>query len=320
MSAAHVERGGARRRSRRRARARYYLLVLAFMSPWLVGFCAFFAYPMLTSLYFSFTHYDLLSEPRFIGLNNYRYMLRSDPFFWPAVKNTLWMIAFGLPIRLVWAIATALLLTQRARGMRVYRTLYYLPTMVPPVAGALTFTFLLNPELGPIDRLLGALGVGQPLWFLDPSWSKPALVILSLWGVGAAMIIFLAGLLDVPRTLYEAAFIDGAGALARFRHVTLPLISPVIFFSLVIGLINSFQLFTEAYVAGNASSGQHDNLGEPQGSLMFYAIYLYQRGFRQLEMGYASALAWVLFLATMACTLLLMKTSDRWVHTQGSLR
>jgi multiple sugar transport system permease protein len=299
---------------------RYGLLVVSFMSPWIVGFLAFFLYPMLTSLYFSFTHYDLLSEPRWIGLDNYRYLFTTDPSFWPAVRNTLWLIVVGLPIRLAWAIATAMLLTLKARGMRTYRTLYFLPSMVPPVAAALTFTFLLNPELGPVNRVLGAFGIPQPLWFLDPAWSKPALVILALWGVGDAMIVFLAGLLDVPQTLYEAARIDGAGPVARFRHITLPMISPVIFFSLVVGLINGFQAFTEAYVAGNTSSGQTDNLGEPQGSLLLYALYLYKQAFRSLNMGYASAMAWVLFAATMLCTILLMKTSDRWVHGQGGLR
>jgi multiple sugar transport system permease protein len=295
-------------------------MVVAFLSPWIIGFAGFFLYPMITSLYFSFTHYDLLSEPRWIGLDNYRFMLSKDPFFWPAVRNTLWMVAIALPLRLVWALATALLLTRKARGIRVYRTLYYLPTMVPPVAAALAFTFLLNPDLGPVDRALASFGIDPPLWFLDPTWAKPALVLLSLWGVGDTMIVFLAGLLDVPRTLYEAALIDGAGAWARFRHITLPTISPVIFFSLVIGLINTFQIFTEAYVAGNTSSGQSDTLGEPQGSLLFYSLYLYQRAFRSLQMGYASALAWVLFGATMLATVALMKTSERWVHTQGGLR
>jgi multiple sugar transport system permease protein len=204
------------------------------------------------------------------------------------------------------------------RGQRFYRTLYYLPTLVPPVAGALAFTYLLNPDLGPVNGLLSHVGISGPLWFFDPSWSKPALVLLSLWGAGDAMIVYLAGLLDVPRTQIEAAKIDGANALRRYWHVTLPSISPVIFFTLVTGLIWTFQTFTEAYVAGNTTSGQKDTLGEPQGSLLFYAIWLYQQGFRYFNMGYASALAWVLFGATMLCTLVLIKSSERWVHVEGN--
>jgi multiple sugar transport system permease protein len=303
-------------RRRRRKRTRTYGLAFLFLSPWIVGFLLFLLYPMVASLYFSFTHYDLLSSPRWIGLANYKYMVRDDPFFWQAVRNTAWMVVIGLPLRLFWALLTATLLTQRVSGQRFYRTLYYLPTMVPPVAAALAY--LLNPDLGPVNGLLSHVGVGGPLWFFDPSWSKPALVLLSLWGAGDAMIVYLAGLLDVPGTQIEAARIDGANALRRYWHVTLPSISPVIFFTLVTGLIWTFQTFTEAYVAGNTTSGQKDTLGEPQGSLLFYAIWLYQQGFRYFNMGYASAMAWVLFGATMLCTLVLIKSSERWVHVEGN--
>jgi multiple sugar transport system permease protein len=303
---------------RRRRRTRSYGLALLFLSPWIVGFVVFLLYPMAASLYFSFTHYDLLSSPRWIGTRNYEYMVEDDPFFWQAVRNTAWMVVVGLPLRLLWALFTATLLTQRVGGQRFYRTLYYLPTMVPPVAAALAFTYLLNPDLGPVNGLLTHVGIGAPLWFFDPSWSKPALVLLSLWGAGDAMIVYLAGLLDVPRQQLEAATIDGAGPVRRYWHVTLPAISPVIFFTLVTGLIWTFQTFTEAYVASNTTSGQKDTLGEPQGSLLFYAVWLYQQGFRYFNMGYASALAWVLFGATMVCTLVLIKSSDRWVHTEGA--
>ena len=305
-------------RRRRRKRTRTYGLAFLFLSPWIVGFLLFLLYPMVASLYFSFTHYDLLSSPRWIGLANYKYMVQDDPFFWQAVRNTAWMVVIGLPLRLFWALLTATLLTQRVSGQRFYRTLYYLPTMVPPVAAALAFTYLLNPDLGPVNGLLAHVGIGGPLWFFDPSWSKPALVLLSLWGAGDAMIVYLAGLLDVPKTQIEAARIDGANALRRYWHVTLPSISPVIFFTLVTGLIWTFQTFTEAYVAGNTTSGQKDTLGEPQGSLLFYAIWLYQQGFRYFNMGYASAMAWVLFGATMLCTLVLIKSSERWVHVEGN--
>jgi multiple sugar transport system permease protein len=212
------------------------------------------------------------------------------------------------------------MLTQRVSGQRYYRTLYYFPVMVPPVAAALAFTYLLNPDIGPVNGVLSRFGIEGPLWFFDPAWSKPALVLLALWGVGDAMIIYLAGLLDVPATQIEAAKIDGANALRRYWHVTLPSLSPVIFFTVVTGLIWTFQTFTEAYVASNTTSGQKETLGEPQGSLLFYAVWLYQQGFRYFNMGYASALAWVLFGATMVCTLILIKTSERWVHVQGDIR
>jgi len=318
VAATAISPAAARARRRRRRRTRTYGLAFLFLSPWIVGFLLFLVYPMVASLYFSFTHYDLLNSPRWIGLANYKYMLENDPFFWQAVRNTAWMIVIGLPLRLFWALMTATLLTMKVSGQRYYRTLYYLPTMVPPVAAALAFTYLLNPDLGPVNGVLAHLGIPGPLWFFDPSWSKPALVLLSLWGAGDAMIIYLAGLLDVPQTQIEAAKIDGANAVRRYWHVTLPSISPVIFFTLVTGLIWTFQRFTEAYVAGNTTSGQKDTLGEPQGSLLFYAIWLYQQGFRYFNMGYASALAWVLFGATMLCTLVLIKSSERWVHVEGN--
>jgi multiple sugar transport system permease protein len=197
----------------------------------------------------------------------------------------------------------------------VYRTIFFLPTMVPVVAAALGFKFLLNPA-GPIDSFLKLVHAPRPLWFQDPTWAKPGLVLLGLWGVGNVMIIFLAALLDVPRQLYEAADIEGANPWQRFRHVTLPMMSPVVFFALVTGVIYGFQYFTEAYIA----SGGQGSLGNPQGSLLFYPTWLYQQGFSYFHMGYASALAWVLFVITMACTLVLIRTSRRWVHYQGGFR
>jgi multiple sugar transport system permease protein len=200
----------------------------------------------------------------------------------------------------------------------VYRTIFFLPYMVPVVAAALGFVFLLNPS-GPVNRILGALHLPQPLWFQDPRFSKPALVLLSLWAVGDLMIIFLAGLLDVPSHLYEAADIEGASGWQKFRYITIPTISPVIFFALLIGVIGGLQYFTQGYVASSTTS-TGTQLGDPQGSLLFYTIWLYQQGFSSFHMGYAAALAWVLFLATLACTVALIKTSSRWVHYQGGIR
>jgi len=281
---------------------------------------------MFASLYYSFTNYDLLSAPRFVGLENYTFMFTKDPQFWQAMRNTLWIIAVGLPLEISFAMLTAILLTRPRRGHRVYRTVYFLPTLAPPVAAALAFVFILNPSFGPVNQILKGLGVDHPpLWFFDPSTSKWGLVFLGLWGVGQTMIIFLAGLLDMPAHLYEAADIEGAGRWQKFRYVTLPMMSPVIFFSLVIGVIYGFQYFTQAYVAsfavaGSAQSSAAVNVGSPQGSLLFYSLYLYVKGFSNFRMGYASAMAWVLFLITMACTAILIKTSRRWVHYQGGFR
>jgi multiple sugar transport system permease protein len=289
-------------------------VVLLFLSPWLIGFAVFYVYPMLASLYFSFTRYDIVSTPRWTGLSNYRFMF-DDPLFWQSMRNTVWMILVATPIQIVFAIGCAMVLTRPRRGVGVYRTIFFLPTMVPVVAAALGFLFMLNPA-GPIDHLLGFLHVPRPLWFQDPKFAKPGLVLLGVWGIGNTMIIFLAALLDVPRQLYEAADIEGAGPWQRFRHVTLPMISPVIFFALVTGVIYGFQYFTEAYLAAGGSG----ELGNPQGSLRFYPIYLYEQGFQSFHMGYASALAWVLFIIIMVCTLVVIRSSRRWVHYQGGFR
>lgn len=293
------------------------------MSPWIAGFCFLILYPMLSSLYFSFTKYALLSAPEWIGLENYRLLFTRDPFFWLAIRNTVWIIAIGVPLRIAFAIFTAWLLTRPQRGSRVYRTLYFLPSMAPPAAAALAFVVVFNPRFGPVNQILGAFGVDEPpLWFYGPGSSKWGLVLLALWGVGDAMIIFLAGLLDVPRHLYEAADIEGASGRQKFLHITLPMISPVIFFSLVIGVIYGFQLFTQAYVVALAVSGSSvadaaQGLGTPQGSMLFFSVYLFEQGFLSFRMGYASALAWVLFFIAMVCTLALIKGSRRWVHYQG---
>jgi multiple sugar transport system permease protein len=302
---------------------RRYLTVALFMSPWIIGFSAFILYPALASLYYSFTNYDLLSAPEFVGLDNYRFMFTKDPQFWQAMRNTLWMIGVGVPLSMLVALGTAMMLTRPRRGVKAYRTIYFLPTMAPPVAAALAFFVIFNPATGPVNQLLSGIGIkNPPLWFYDPFWSKWGLLFLSLWVVGQTMIIYLAGLLDVPRQLYEAADIEGASPWQRFRHVTLPSLSPVLFFTLVIGVIAGFQYFTQAYVASFAVSGQATEeaaaaVGSPQGSLLFYSIYLYLKGFSDFRMGYASAMGWMLLLFTLACTWLLIRTSRHWVHYQA---
>ena len=293
------------------------------MSPWIIGFSVFILYPALASLYYSFTNYDLLSTPSFVGLDNYRFMFTKDPQFWQAMRNTIWMICVGVPLSMLVALGTAMLLTRPRRGMKAYRTILFLPTMAPPVAAALAFFVIFNPATGPVNQLLSGIGIkNPPLWFYDPFWSKWGLLFLSLWVVGQTMIIYLAGLLDVPRQLYEAADIEGASPWQKFRHVTFPSLSPVLFFTLVIAVIAGFQYFTQAYVASFAVSGQATEeasaaVGSPQGSLLFYSIYLYLKGFSDFRMGYASAMAWMLLLLTLACTALLIRSSRHWVHYQA---
>jgi multiple sugar transport system permease protein len=302
---------------------RRYTTVVLFMSPWIIGFSVFILYPALASLYYSFTNYDLLSTPSFVGLDNYRFMFTKDPQFWQAMRNTIWMICVGVPLSMLVALGTAMLLTRPRRGVKAYRTILFLPTMAPPVAAALAFFVIFNPATGPVNQLLSGIGIkNPPLWFYDPFWSKWGLLFLSLWVVGQTMIIYLAGLLDVPRQLYEAADIEGASPWQRFRHVTFPSLSPVLFFTLVIAVIAGFQYFTQAYVASFAVSGQATEeasaaVGSPQGSLLFYSIYLYLKGFSDFRMGYASAMAWMLLLLTLACTALLIRSSRHWVHYQA---
>jgi multiple sugar transport system permease protein len=313
-----------RRRARSKAQWRRRFTVLAFMSPWLVGFSVFVAYPLVATVYFSFTHYDLLSPARWIGFANYEYMFSQDRQIWPAVKNTLWLVVIMVPLKVMFAFGVALMLTRARRGIGVFRAVFYLPALAPPVAATLGFVYLLNPATGPVNAVLGVVGIEGPLWFNDPTWSKPALTLLLLWGVGNTMIIFLAALVDVPRHLYESAELDGAGPLQRLRWVTLPAISPVILFAVVIGTIEALQLFTQAYVAaaiaaGSASSAgdPSNDLGYPEDSTLFYPVLLYQQGFRFFNMGYAAAMAVLLLVVSFAICMLILRNSRRWVHYAG---
>jgi multiple sugar transport system permease protein len=316
-----------RRRARRHATWRRRGLVFLFMSPWIAGFGVFFGYPLVMSAYLSLNHYDLLSAPRWVGLANYRYLFNGDPLVWPAAKNTLWLIAFMVPTQVLFAFGVAQMVARARRGVGLFRTIFYLPALAPPVAATLGFVYILNPATGPVNSVLGHLGISGPLWFNSPSWSKPSLVLLGLWGVGNTMIIFLAAIIDVPRHLHESAELDGAGPLRRLVYVTLPTISPVILFAVVIGVIDAMQYFTQAYVAADIASGSASNaaagatnLGYPQDSTLFYPVLLYQQGFRYFNMGYASAMAVVLLAVALAFVLLIVRHSRRWVHYQGAVR
>jgi len=313
-----AERAAASRLAKRRADRRRRLTVLSFMSPWIIGFTVFFGYPLVTTAYLSYTHYDLLSSPRWVGLANYRFMGK-DPNFWPGVRNTLWMIVIAMPITVLFAFCVALTVSKAKRGAGFLRTVFYLPTLAPPVAATLGFVFLFNARTGPVNEILGWLHLPQPLWFDDPHLAKPVLTLLGMWGVGTVMIIFLASLLDVPTQLYEAAELDGANAWQRLVHVTLPSISPVILFAVVTGIIDALQYFTQGYVAGTVAGGgdsgvgSGSSLGYPEGSTLFYPVWLYQQGFQYFNMGYASAMAVGLFVVALAVTVLVLRSARHWV-------
>jgi multiple sugar transport system permease protein len=317
-----------RRRARRRAAWRRRRLVLLLMAPWLIGFSVFFGYPLVMSVYLSFTHYDLLSSPKWIGWANYKYLFNDDPQVGSAVRNTLWIIGVMVPLQVIFAFGVAMMLARARQGVGFFRTIFYLPALAPPVAATLSFVYILNPATGPVHIILKHFGTDGPLWFQSPGWSKPSLVLLGLWGVGNIMIIFLAAILDVPRHLYESAELDGAGPLQRLRWVTLPTISPVILFSVVIGVIAGLQYFTQAYVAANVAAGQAsqagdqtvNNLGYPESSTLFYPVLLYQHGFKFFNMGYASALSVLLLIVAFTITVLIIRNSRRWVHYAGAVK
>ena len=298
------------------------------MSPWLVGFCVFIGYPLIYSAYLSLHSYDLLSAPRWVGLANYRYLFTEDPEVGTAVRNTLWLVAIAVPLQVLFAFGIAVMVTRARRGAGVFRTIFYLPALAPPVAAALGFVYLLNPATGPVNTLLGKLGIEGPLWFNDPGWSKPSLTLLGMWGVGTIFVIFLAAILEVPKHLHESAELDGAGAFRRLRYVTLPTISPVILFAVVLGVIQALQYFTQAYVASSIAAGQASQAGTvstleqgyPEGSTLFYPILLYYHGFRFFNMGYASAMAMLLLGVAFAVTLIIVRNSRRWVHYSGAVR
>lgn len=289
------------------------LTVLSFIGPALVGLVVFFVYPLLAAVYFSFNRVDLINPPEWIGLANWRFLLH-DLNLRHAAGNTAWFVVVMVPARIVGAIVTALLLNRIKRGRTVYRTLFYLPALAPPVVSTLAFVSLLKPGTGPVNTLLAKVGIEGPLWFSSPDWAKPALVLLALWGIGDLMIIFVAALFDVPTELYEAASLDGAGAWQRFRSVTLPSISPVVLFAAVTGVIATLQYFTQAAVAASVASGDSitgggisATFGYPEGSTFTYPLWLYAVGFRNGLLGYSSALAVVLFLVAMAVTLVLLR-------------
>lgn len=278
------------------------------VSPWVIGFLLFTLVPMIASLYFSLTKYTVLQPPHFLGLTNYQKLIFADSRHRIALYNTIYYTAFQVPISIVLALVVAVLLNQGLPGENVFRTIYYMPSVVSGVAIAMLWLWLFDPNLGLVNVALEWFGLRGPLWLQDPRWSKPALILMSLWGIGGEMVIFLAGLQGVPQELYDAAMADGASWWHKIRHVTIPLITPTIFFNLIMGMIGSFQVFTSSYVMTN---------GGPVNSTLFYVLYLYQNAFRFFEMGYASAMAWILFLIVLLLTILQFRLAARWVYYEA---
>ncbi len=283
---------------------------LLFISPWLIGTLIFTIYPIMASFYYSFTSYDIISPPQWVGFDNYIEAFTGEPQFWRAVSNTFYYALIALPLGLLLAVSIALLLNTQIRGIAFFRTVFFLPSIVPDIASAMLWSWMLNPQFGLMNTALKALQIPTVGWLSDPAWSKPALILIGLWGFGGSMVIYLASLQDIPQHLYEAAEIDGAGAAARTWHVTLPMLTPTIFFNLVLGLIGTFQYFTTAFVVSGGSGG-------PAGSTTFYSMLIYFNAFRYFKMGYASALSWLLFAFVLVVTLVLFRTSGRWVYYEG---
>ena len=282
---------------------------LAFLSPWLVGFACFMLTPIVLSFYYSLCDYSLLQEPLYVGMENYR-ELAGDAVFWKSLSNTLYYAAMALPATLMISLGLALLLNVRIGGQSLYRTIIFLPSLVPVVASAMIWLWLFNTKLGLINLGLRGLGVDSPPgWLTNPRWAMPALVMMSFWGVGHTVVIYLAGLQDVPQDLYEAAEIDGAGGWRRLWNVTLPMISPVIFFNLIMAIIGILQTFTIPYIMTPG--------GNPARATYFYTMYLYDNAFTFLRMGYASAMAWIQLLIVLTLTALAFWSSRRWVHYRG---
>jgi len=285
---------------------------LLFVSPWLIGLLALTLYPIGASLYYSFTSYDVFTPPIWVGLENYQTAILGDENVALALTNTFLYALVFIPLAQLAALFSALLLNVDLKGQSVFRTFFYLPSIVPAVASTIVWIWLFNPQYGIINIVLKFLGIPGPGWFVSPQWAMPAYILMSLWGIGGGMVIYLAALQDVPKELKEAAELDGAGAWRRFLNVTLPMISPVIFFNVIMGIIGAFQVFAQVFII----TGSYGAAG-PGNRLLFYSLYLYRQSFQSFKMGYASALAWILFVIIMVLTLIVFRSSARYVYYAG---
>jgi len=313
-AASVVDRPFVRRPFLRPAR-REELMGWLFASPWIIGFLLFTVGPMLYSLYTSFTKYNIIADPKWLGLENYQNIFFCDQFFYKSLSNTFWMVLVKTPLVMVFAISLAMLLNTDIPGGKFFRTVIYLPNVLSGIAAIFLCQCILAPN-GLFNVALASLGIQGPGWFVDPDWTKPGMVVMGMWWIGGNVLIFLAGLKGIPKELYEAAEIDGADGWQKTRYITLPLLSPTIFFEVVTGIIGTFQIFATAFILIGTKNPAVGELGQ---SMLFYVLYLYDRAFGKIgqggfQMGYASALAWILFIIILAITLVQLWLAKRWVH------
>lgn len=282
-----------------------------FILPWIIGLAIFLAGPILAAFYFGFTKYDILSSPVWIGLGNYHQILTDDPLFWKSLYNTVYFVGLSVSLRMIIGFILALLLNAKIRGIVVLRACYYLPVVVPIVATSILWSWILQPQFGVINYFMEMAKLPRIQWIVSEAWSKPSIVLVSLWRLGETMIIFLAGLQAIPRQLYEAAEVDGTSQWSKLTKITIPMLTPTIFFNLVIAIINSFQVFSVAYIITG---------GGPLNSTLFYMLYIFRQGFEYFHMGYASALAVILFLIIVILTILVVKSAKSWVYYEAERR
>lgn len=289
-------------------------LAMIFIAPWVIGFLVFSLYPIISIIYFSFTKYNLFEAPKFVGLDNFYTMFKNKEFY-QSLANTLYYVVFGVGLQLFLSLITALLLNMKVKGRSLFRSIYFLPSIMPPVAASLLWVWLLNPKYGLVNMALRIFNLPEPLWLISAEWAKPAVILMSLWGIGSTMVIYLAGLGDIPTVYYEAVEIDGGGMWTKFRHVTWPMLTPITLFQLISGIIGGFNVFTQSYIINAAS--ENGSLGGLNNSLLFYAVNIYQEAFVYLRFGYASALALVLLIIVLILTLIVLKSSKKWVYYGG---
>ena len=310
MAMGAMQSTSTRRRRISKRTIRQNVLGYLWISPWLVGFLIFIFGPMIASVGFSFTNYRIINETRWIGLQNYTYAFVEDDLFWPSLAITFYYMLVSVPLGLLGSLLLALLLNQRLRGESIFRTFFFLPSLTPAAAAAILWVWILHPEAGLVNYLLSLVGIPGPTWLGSTTWALPSIILITLWtGIGGGrMIIFLAGLQSVPQELYEAAEIDGAGNWAKFRNITMPMISPAVFFNLILGIIGALQVFTTAYITTRGGPGR---------ATWFFALHIYTNAFEYFDMGYASALAIVLFFILLVFTVIQLRLSDRWVFYAG---
>lgn len=279
-----------------------------FILPWLIGFLALILGPMLFSLYGSFTNYNVTSTMDFVGVQNYEEMFFHDSLFWTSLYNTFYFVIFSVPLTTAAAIFISVLVNQNLPGMKFFRTVFYLPAILSGVGVYLLWMQLLDPSAGLINSFLGLFGISGPNWLFDAAWAKPSLILMKLWSAGGAMLLYLSAMQGISKTLYEAAVMEGASRFQMFFKVTLPIISPIIFFDVITSTIGSFQIFQEAYIMSA------DSAGSPENSLLFFNLHMWIKAFNVFDMGYAMAMSWILFIIVLVLTLINFKFAKYWVH------